>query len=96
MENMKVKLSTLWIFVMFNMVFADIAGFLNPRTLENMIAMRPPPALLLVLSVLLEISMAMIVLSRALNYRANRWANIIAGCRKPQNSSISFKEGVEI
>lgn len=94
MENMKVKLSTLWIFVMFNMVFADIVGFLNPGTLENMIAMRPPPALLLLFSVLLEIPMAMIVLSRALNYRANRWADIIAGCGKPRNSSISFKKGV--
>lgn len=79
MEEMKVRLSTLWIFVMFNMVFADIVGFLNPGTLEEMIAMKPAQGLLLVCSILLEISIAMIVLSRLLKHRANRWANIIAG-----------------
>jgi hypothetical protein len=79
MEDMKVKLSTLWVFLMFNMVFADIVGFLNPGTLEEMIAMKPAQGLLLVFSILLEIPIAMIVLSRVLKYRANRWANIIAG-----------------
>jgi hypothetical protein len=78
MEDMKVKLSTLWVFVMFNMVFADIVGFLNPGALEEMIAMKPAQGLLLVFSILLEIPIVMIVLSRLLKYRANRWANIIA------------------
>lgn len=79
MEDMKVILSTLWIFVMFNMVFADIVGFLNPGALEEMMAMKPARGLLLVFSILLEVPIAMIVLSRLLKYRANRWANIIAG-----------------
>ena len=79
MEDMKVKLSTLWVFVTFNMVFADIVGFLNPGALEEMIAMKPAQGLLLVFSILLEIPISMIVLSRLLKYRANRWANIIAG-----------------
>ena len=79
MEDMKVRLSTLWVFVMFNMVFADIVGFLNPGVLDEMIAMKPAQGLLLVFSILLEIPIAMIVLSRLLKYRANRWANIIAG-----------------
>ena len=79
MEAMQVRLSTLWIFVMFNMVFADIVGFLNPGALEQMIAMKPAQGLLLVFSILLEIPIAMIVLSRLLKVRANRWANIIAG-----------------
>ena len=79
MEEMKVKLSTLWVVVMFNMVFADIVGFLNPGALEEMIAMKPAQELLLVFSILLEIPIAMIVLSRLLKHRANRWANIIAG-----------------
>lgn len=79
MEDMKVRLSTLWVFVMFNMVFADIVGFLNPGALEGMIAMKPAQGLLLAFSILLEIPIAMIVLSRLLQHRANRWANIIAG-----------------
>jgi len=76
---MKERLSTLWIFVMFNMVFADIIGFLNPGALEMMMAMKPAQELLLVFAILLEIPIAMIVLSRVLKHRANRWANIIAG-----------------
>lgn len=78
-EERKQALSVLWTFVMFNMVFADIIGFLNPGTLEEMIAMKPPQSLLLVFSVLLEIPIAMIVLSRMLPRKANRIANIVAG-----------------
>lgn len=78
MDDMKAKLSTMWIVVMFNMVFADIVGLLNPGALETMMAMKPEPALLLVFSVLLEIPIAMIILSRLLKYRVNRPANIAA------------------
>lgn len=55
---MKVRLSTLWVFVMFNIVFADIVGFLNPGTLEEMIAMKPTQGVLLAFSMLLEIRYA--------------------------------------
>lgn len=79
MGDIKVRLSTLWIFVMFNMVFADIVGFLNPGTLEEMMAMKLPQEALLLFAILLEIPIAMIVLSRLLKYKANRWANIVAG-----------------
>jgi Sec-independent protein secretion pathway component TatC len=80
--DMKMKLSTLWIFVMFNMVFADIVGFMNPGALEEIITgavrIEITQELLLVFSILLEIPIAMIVLSRILQYGANRWANIVA------------------
>lgn len=82
MEDMKVKLSTLWVFVMFNMVFADIVGFMNPGALEDIMAgaagLEITQELLLVFSILLEIPIAMIFLSRVLKYRVNRWANIVA------------------
>lgn len=77
-EQRRRALSILWVFVMFNMVFADIVGLLNPGTLEDMIAMKPPQSLLLVFSVLLEIPIAMIVLSQMLPRKVNRVANIIA------------------
>lgn len=76
---MGTRLSTLWVFVMFNMVFADIIGLLNPGAMEQMMAMKPAPAVLLAFSVLVEIPIAMIVLSRVLGRTANRWANIVAG-----------------
>lgn len=80
--DIKVKLSTLWIFIVFNIVFADVVGFLNPGTLEDIMTgstgFEITQGLLLVFAVLLEIPIVMIFLSRILKYRANRWANIIA------------------
>jgi hypothetical protein len=77
-SDVRTSLSTLWVFVMFNMVFADIVGFMYAGALEQMIAMKPAQELLLAIALLLEIPIAMIVLSRLLPYRANRWANIVA------------------
>ncbi len=82
MDDMKVKLSTLWIVVLFNMIFADIVGFMNPGSLEKTmtgnVGIQITQELLLVFSILLEIPIAMIFFSRVLKYKANRWANIIA------------------
>ena len=83
MEDMKVKLSTLWVVVMFNMAFADILSFMIPGHLEEIMtgyAEQIPitQELMLVSAVLLEIPIAMILLSRILKYRANRWVNIVA------------------
>ncbi len=83
--DMRVKLSTLWTFVMINMIFADIFSFMYPGFVRQMAAgdvvdgTRITPAFLLVAAMLTEISMAMVVLSRLLNYRANRWANLFGG-----------------
>ena len=81
-EDMKERISTLWVVVMFNMVFADILSFMLPGNLEEIMAgagqIQITQGLLLVFAVLLEIPIVMIILSRVLKYRANRWANIIA------------------
>jgi hypothetical protein len=83
--DMKTKLSALWTFVLINMIFADIFSFMNPGFVRQMAAgdvvdgTRITPAFLLVAAMLTEISMAMVVLPRLLNYRANRWANILGG-----------------
>ena len=78
----KVRLSTLWIVVLFNMVFADIVGFMNPGALESIltgsVGLEITQELLLVFSILLEIPIVMIFLSRVLRYGINRWANIAA------------------
>lgn len=79
MNDMKSTLSTLWIFVMFTMVFADIIGFLNTGFLEQMIAMKPHEGLVLAVAVMVEIPIAMIVLSRFLPTKHNRRANIAGG-----------------
>ena len=75
----KIKLSLLWIIVMFNMVFADIVGFLNTGTLEEMMKMQLSQSLLLIFSLLLEIPIIMIFLSFSLpSHKENRIANITA------------------
>ena len=78
----KEKLSLLWIVVMFTMVFADIVGFLNPGTLKDMmngeVGIQITQEVLLAFAVLIEIPIIMIMLSRILKYRINRWANIVA------------------
>jgi len=81
-EDRRGVLSTLWIFVLLNMIFADIVGFMNPGALEEIITgavgFEISQEILLVFSVLLEIPIAMIFLSRVLKYGINRWANILA------------------
>jgi Sec-independent protein secretion pathway component TatC len=83
MEDMKAKLSTLWIVVMFNMVFADILSFMLPDFLEILQTGQAggvpiTQEILLVFAVFLEIPIVMIILSRVLKVSVNRWANIIA------------------
>src|ERR671925_1599583 len=84
MEGTKAKLSTLWIFVMFNMVFADIFSFMYPGVLEQIMAgnaeqIQITPEFLLIAAIVTEIPIAMVFLSRLLRYGANRWVNIIGG-----------------
>jgi hypothetical protein len=84
MPSMPVRLSTLWIFIMFNMVFADILSFMYPGFLKQVMAGRAggvqiTPGFLLAAAVLTEVPIAMIVLSRVLKRGANRWANMVAG-----------------
>jgi Sec-independent protein secretion pathway component TatC len=80
--DMKVKLSTLWIVIMLNMIFADILSFMTPGFLEGEKAgpggVQITQGLLLVFAILLEIPIIMVFLSRVLKYKVNRWVNIIA------------------
>ena len=78
----KEKFSLLWIVVMFTMVFADIVGLMNPGTLKAMmngeVGIQITQGVLLAFAVLIEIPIIMILLSRILKYKVNRWANIVA------------------
>ena len=84
-EAMKAKLSILWVFIMFNMVFADIFSFMYPGFLKQVVAgnvvegTQITPVFLLIAAIVTEIPIAMVFLSRLLRYRANRRVNIIGG-----------------
>jgi hypothetical protein len=78
----KTLLSTLWIVVMINMLKADILSLYIPGIHEEMaefLGATPVSQMMLVAAIMMEISIAMIFLSRVLKYKANRWANIIIG-----------------
>jgi len=84
-ENQKAKLSTLWIFLLFNMVFADIFSFMYPGIMQQIVSgdvvggTQITPEFLLIGAIITEVSIAMVFLSRLLSYRANRWDNLAAG-----------------
>lgn len=78
----KVLLSTLWIVVMLNMLKADILSLFIPGAAEEVArtsasAGASIPQLMLIGAVMGQLGIAMIVLSRALKYGINRWANIV-------------------
>ena len=76
----KVLLSTLWIVVMINMLKADILSLYIPGALDEVAKTAgETPITLLMLggAIMMEISIVMIILSRVLNYRVNRWVNIM-------------------
>jgi lipoprotein signal peptidase len=80
--DVRSKLSTLWIVVMFAMVFADVIGFMNPGALQRIMngetGFEITQGLLLIFSVLTAIPIVMIFFSRVLNRKANQWANTVA------------------
>jgi hypothetical protein len=83
-EDMKAILSTLWIFAMFNYLYCDVMSLMDPEFLKqymtgNVGGVHVTQGFLLGAAVLMEIPTAMVLLSRVLGYKANRWANIIAG-----------------
>ena len=87
LTDRKVILSTLWIFVMFNYVYCDILGLMDSSLLKQYLTgtvdgLELSQNFLLLGAILMEIPIAMILLSRILKYQVNRWANIVAATIK--------------
>ncbi len=82
MTDTRVLLSTLWIVVMINMLKADVLSLFIPGIVDELVEFAgetPITQLMLGGAIMMELSIAMIFLSRVLSYRVNRWANIIVG-----------------
>ena len=81
-QDRKIILSSLWVFVMFCIAYADIIGFLEPGTLEKIIngnvGFVLTPAIILIISLFQAIPIAMIPVSRWFRRDVNRWLNIAA------------------
>jgi hypothetical protein len=80
----KVLLSTLWIFVVLNMLYCDVVSLMDAGLLKQYLSgtvggMKFTQGYLLGAGIWMAVLIAMVLLSRVLPYGANRWANIIAG-----------------
>jgi hypothetical protein len=81
-RDLPARLSTLWIFLLINMIYADIFGFMHPGTLTDIMNGGPAggpkitPMFMLLAAAITEIPIAMVFLSRFLRQGVNRWVNI--------------------
>ena len=99
-KDRKVILSTLWIFAVLNYLYADVFGGKDPEAVKQLISgtvgsIQMTEGFLLGAAILMETSIAMVLLSRVLKYGANRWANIIVGIINTAAVSLSlFATGI--
>lgn len=83
-KDRRALLSTLWLFATLNYIYCDVLTLMDPVYLNRLITgsvgiIHVTQGFLLGASILMEIPMAMVLLSRVLKNGANRWASIIAG-----------------
>jgi hypothetical protein len=84
LEDVRIKLSALWVSMMLLYIYADILTLFRPGQVEEMIdgRMGPFPATqgsLMAASILMIIPAVMVFLSITLKPAINRWANIVFG-----------------
>ncbi|MBE3092133.1 MAG: hypothetical protein IMZ51_00525 [Chloroflexi bacterium] len=82
--NVKIKLSALWVTLMFFYLYADVLTFYQPGIIEEIVAgeivgIQINQVFLLGVAILMAIPTVMVFLSLTLKAKANRWANIILG-----------------
>ena len=82
--NLKIKLSALWVTLMFFYLYRDVLGFMEPGHVEELITgelggVQMTSAILLGSAILMAIPSVMVFLSLTLKAPVNRWVNIILG-----------------
>lgn len=86
-KDRKVILSTLWIFVTLNYLYCDVLSLMSAEMLSALLTgeiagINMNETTLLAAGVIMEIAIAMVLLSRVLKYKINRLTNMIAGSIK--------------
>jgi len=84
MKDKKEILFTLWIFVTLNYLYCDLIGLMDSSMLKQYLAGEVEglvinESFLLYAGVLMEVPIAMVLLSKILPKKANCWTNISAG-----------------
>lgn len=79
-NDRKIVLSTIWVFVLMNMIYADILNTLKPENLPEIedVGKTLSGEIVLGFAFLMEIPVTMILFSRILNRNLNRTVNLIA------------------
>lgn len=72
----KILISSLWLFAMLTYTYGDVVTLMDPVKHGSM---KLTEGFLLGGSIYMMIPITMVLLSRILTYRANRWTSIIAG-----------------
>ena len=75
-QDMKTRLSALWLFAMLTYTYGDVVTLMDPVKHGSI---QLTEGFLLGASVFMMIPITMVLLSRLLNYRSNRLASIVAG-----------------
>ena len=83
-NNIPVRLSVLWIFAMFNYLYADVMTLMDPPVLNQILngsagGMQINAMFLFWAAVLMETAMLMIPVSLFAPYPVSRWSNVAAG-----------------
>jgi hypothetical protein len=102
-KDRRVLLSTLWLFATLNYIYADVFTlYFNPvlqkditrELLDGYVGgIQVTQGFVLVVAILMESAIAMVLLSRVLTYRPNRWTNILAGAIHTASVSWSLTGG---
>jgi hypothetical protein len=100
LQDRRPLLSTLWIFLVLNYLFADVyALFFDPvlqkaatqeRLSGHVGSIEITQEFVLLTAIILQTAIVMVVLSRVLPYRANRWCNIIVGSLQTAYAATSL------
>ena len=77
MEDVKIKLSALWVAHMLSTTYADVLRLYDPG--EVVASFPMTHELMLVSAITMVIPILMVFLSLTLKYKANRWANMSVG-----------------
>lgn len=82
METSKIKpgtlLSTLWVVILFNMIVRDLHEFLRKGYIAQMMSMDISQEELLLYGFVSQVPILMVLLSRILKEKANKWYNTVA------------------
>jgi hypothetical protein len=75
-QDIKVKLSALWLFAMLTYTYGDVVTLMDPVKHGSI---QLTEGFLLGGSIFMMIPITMVLLSRILKYKASRWTSIVAG-----------------